>query len=301
MFPSSLTAILFAVSMVCAGRSTRMIGGAYANFFRLMVAMICLAAYGHLLGQGWLGKGFSYFLVGGAIGIGVGDFATFQALQRIPPRLTSLLVQCLCAPFAALVEWIWLGTTLTPGQLLGGGIILVGTSLSLLPGVRIGEARGLLVVGALLATFSALAQAIGAVLTRKAIEVNTAVGVTIDGMTAAYQRMCGAFLIMLLTYAAIDFTRRRRQRRNPGPVVSKPWRKAAPWIVSNALAGLVFGIACFQWALMSMPAAVVLSIVALSPLIVMPIAWLVDGDRPPPLAIIGGVIAVGGVIVLQWF
>ncbi len=301
MLPSTLTALLFAVSMICAGRSTRMVGGTHANFFRLMVAMICLAFYGHVFGQGWIGDGLPYFLIGGAFGIGAGDFATFQALQRIPPRLTSLLVQCLCAPFAALVEWIWLGTVLTPGQLAGGGIILVGTSLSLLPGVRLGGERRLLIIGALLAMFAAFAQAVGAVLTRKAIDLNVSTGVSIDGMTAAYQRMCGAFLVMIVAYSAIHFNRRRQQRRNPQPVTKKPWKKAIPWIIANALAGLVFGIAAFQWALMSMPAAVVLSIVALSPLIVMPIAWLVDGDRPPPLAIMGGVIAVGGVIVLQWF
>src|SRR5690606_11369484 len=97
---------LFAISIVCAGRSTRMVGGIHASFFRLMVAMVCLTAYGHLLGQGWIGAGLSYFLISGAVGIGAGDFVLFQALQRIPPRLVALLVQCLCAPFAAVVEWL---------------------------------------------------------------------------------------------------------------------------------------------------------------------------------------------------
>jgi drug/metabolite transporter (DMT)-like permease len=43
----------------------------------------------------------------------------------------------------------------------------------------------------------------------------------------------------------------------------------------------------------------VLSIVATLPLAVIPFAWRIEGDRPGLQSIIGGIIAVAGVIALM--
>jgi drug/metabolite transporter (DMT)-like permease len=67
----------------------------------------------------------------------------------------------------------------------------------------------------------------------------------------------------------------------------------------NGLAGPGVGVACYQWALSTQPAAVVLSIVALSPLLALLFQWLVEGQRPSPRVWIGGAIAVLGVIILR--
>jgi len=307
MLPAFLTAICFAFSIVCAGRSTRLVGATNANFLRLLVAMACLSAFAFTYGSGLKGAGISFFLISGAVGIGVGDFFTFQAIKRIGPRLSVLLVQCLCAPIAALVEFGWLGTRLTVPQLLGGGIALLGTAITLVPGIRIKNTARTLWVGTLLAILAATAQATGAVLTRKANDANLAGGFSPDSITAAFQRMCGAFFVMLIVFMLV-----RRLTPQPAPEIVPPLagtiadtpasrrKAAAPWIVANALAGLVFGVASFQWALEKMPAAIVLSIVALTPLITMPIVWVIDNDRPGVHAILGGVVAISGVILLKW-
>lgn len=298
MLPAILTAICFAISVVCAGRSTRLIGATSANFLRLLVAVACLSAFAFTYGSGLKGMGIFFFLASGAVGIGIGDFFSFQAIKRIGPRLSVLLVQCLCAPIAALVEFGWLGTRLTGTQVLGGSIALLGTGITLVPGIRVKDSARTLWAGITLAVLAATAQASGAVLTRKANDANLAGGFSPDSVTAAFQRMCGALFVMLIIFMLVH-------RLTPLPassVTNGPAnrRKAAPWIVANALAGLVFGVACFQWALKEMPAAIVLSIVALTPLITMPIVWALDNDRPGVHAVLGGVVAIAGVILLKW-
>lgn len=309
MFPAFLTAFFFSCSTISAGRSSGLLGGASAHFYRLLVAIAVLALYALLVGQGVQGGGFALFLLSGAVGIGIGDCATFYALPRLGPRLTALLVQCLCTPFAALVEWGWMGTALTGQQMLGAAIILAGSGLSLVPGAFMPgsvitldarQMRRFVLVGVSLSVMAAFAQAVGAVLTRKAFEVNRAAGIGIDGMTAAFQRICGAVLVMTVIYWLI----RSMAMRNAAAVTPEENRgrlkKALPWVVVNAFCGMVFGVACFQWALQDSPTAIVLSIVALSPLFVIPLSWLVNRDRPPLISIFGGIVAVSGVLVLLW-
>src|SRR5438874_592660 len=101
MLPAFLTTICFAFSVIFAARSARMIGGVAANLGRMIIALILLAAWAHLFGQGLSGKSLPWFLVSGVIGFGIGDMALFLALTRIGPRLTVLLAQCLAAPFGA--------------------------------------------------------------------------------------------------------------------------------------------------------------------------------------------------------
>lgn len=309
MLPAFLTAFFFSCSTISAGRSSGLLGGASAHFYRLLVAIAVLALYALLLGQGVQGGGFTLFLMSGAIGIGIGDCATFYALPRIGPRLCALLVQCLCAPFAACVEWFWMGTALTGQQMLGSAIILAGSGLSLLPGASVPgrvssldpkQTRRLVLGGVSLTIAAAFAQAVGAVLTRKAFEVNQAAGIGIDGMTAAFQRICGAVLVMAVIYYLIQsITLRNAAVVTPAEKRGR-LKKAAPWVVINAFCGMVFGVACFQWALQNSPTAIVLSIVALSPLLVIPLSWLINRDRPPMISIFGGMIAVSGVLVLLW-
>ena len=306
MLPSFLTAFFFSCSTICASRAAGLVGGTEAHFFRLLVAIACLGVYAHIFGQGWMGAGMFFFFMSGVLGIGLGDFATFHALLRIGPSLAAVLVQCMGAPCAALVEWIWLGTTLTAQQMVGGGIILIGSTLSLLPQVlsKKGYARDrkhhwFFFSGVALALLSALTQSTGAVVTRKAFEVNALDGVFVNGMTAAYQRICGGTLFMVGVYALAWFL--GKKKHGGGKKISREtWKTASPWIIGNALTGMVLGVSCFQWALKDTPTAVVLSIVALTPLIVIPLVWVINKEKPSVLAVVGGIIAVSGVMILLW-
>ncbi len=300
LLPALLTAFFFALSAFFASRGARMLGGTIASYVRLLIAFVILAVYAHTFGMAWQGPGLNTLLLSGAIGLGVGDAASFQALKRINPGLSLLIVQCLCAPIAAVVEWVWLGTLLTPNQVIGIAVILGGMAVALIPRVRIGDDRRNLTVGTLFAAAAALMQAIGAVLTRDANALNATVGISIDGVTSAYQRMCGAVVAMTIIFLLVHYGKRRNGKRSLEAHPPRPWAKAMPWVTGNALVGLVFGIACFQWALASLPSTIALSIVATSPLIAMPLSWLIEGERPRLISVVGGMIAVGGIVMLKF-
>jgi drug/metabolite transporter (DMT)-like permease len=113
VFAALLCTLLFSVSITCGHRSAKLIGGTEANFWRLTLAGLLLGIWAYAFGVGTGGDAFFLFFLSGAVGIGIGDVALFQTLPRLGSRLTSLLIGCLSAPFAALLEWLWLKTSLS--------------------------------------------------------------------------------------------------------------------------------------------------------------------------------------------
>ena len=150
--------------------------------------------------------------------------------------------------------------------------------------VKPGHARGL-VFGCL----AALGQAGGAVISRKAHALSLAAGCSVDGGTAAYQRILGGLLVVTVAYL---YSRCRV------PSVVPRWEKAWPWIGANSLAGAVLGVSCYQFALGTTPSAVVLPIVALTPLIVVPFAYFTEQERPGVRSLLGSTLAVMAAAVL---
>jgi drug/metabolite transporter (DMT)-like permease len=53
-----------------------------------------------------------------------------------------------------------------------------------------------------------------------------------------------------------------------------------------------------QLALESTPAGIVFAILAITPIVIIPFALVLEGERPTPRSLIGGAIAVAGVIAL---
>jgi drug/metabolite transporter (DMT)-like permease len=310
MTQAVLTSVLFAMSAVSAGRSTRLLGAGTANLCRLILATACLALWAHAFGGGLAGAGLPWLFVSGVIGFGLGDLALYGAYYHIGPRLAVLLCLCLAAPLGAALEWAWLGTRLTFSQIFWSATILTGVLAALAPDARAPVGARAWTTGILLGIIAALGQGGGAVLTRKAFDVTRQAGQHIDGGTAAYQRILGG---LLLTTVVLLINRRRRPRiervlpsdggrdaRNTTTVTGHPWRRAWPWVVANALAGPALGVACYQWALAVAPTGIVLAIVATTPLVVIPFTMLLDGERPTIRSLAGGAVAVLGAAALAY-
>ena len=64
------------------------------------------------------------------------------------------------------------------------------------------------------------------------------------------------------------------------------------------LAGPVLGMGTFQMALATVPSGIVLPITATTPLMVIPFAYWLEGERPSKRSLVGGVIAVAGAVAL---
>ncbi|MHC1763496.1 MAG: EamA family transporter [Verrucomicrobiia bacterium] len=297
MVPALLTTVLFAISAVSANRSTRLLGGLQANFWRITLATLLLAAWAHSAGSGLSGKAFPWFLLSGCVGFGLGDLALYQALPRLGSRLAILLVHCLAAPFAALVEWLWLGTTLTGVQILSSLTILGGVGIALAPDRRLPVLRRVLITGVVFGVIAAIGQGYGAVLSRKAYQIAASAGESIDGLTAAYQRILAGWAVAALSMAIARPNAIYGSGTAP-PGIAQRWRTSWHWVLVNALAGPTLGVGCFQWALATSPTGVVLPIVAITPIVVIPFALLVEGERPRVRSLLGGAVAVLGTVAL---
>jgi drug/metabolite transporter (DMT)-like permease len=299
MAPAFLATFLFALSVIAASRSARRLGSNAANFWRIAVATVLLGAWAHLRGRGLGGGGLGWFFFSGVIGFGLGDYGLFQALPRLGPRLSSLMINCLSAPIGAVIEWLWLDTRLSLAQVMCGLVVLAGVGLSLAPERREPLERRAWLVGLFFGLIAGFGQGYGAVLTRKAYALAAAAGESVDGGTAAYQRILGGLAFVALPYGWWLLRRRLREERAPVlPPTASERRRVCGWVLANALAGPSVGVGFYQLALKTTPSGVVLPITALAPLVVIPLAYLFDGDRPGGRSIVGGIVAVGGVIGL---
>jgi drug/metabolite transporter (DMT)-like permease len=302
VFAALLCTVLFAVSITCGHRSAKLIGGMEANFWRLSLAAACLGAWAYVFGIGSGGPGFPLFFLSGVIGIGIGDMAFFQTLPRLGSRLTSLLIGCLSAPFAALIEWLWLGTKLSLAQILWGLLIVAAVGGALMPSQHVHRNRRDLSVGTVFAVFAALFNAWGGVLSRKAYEVARAGGEHIDGGNAAFQRCVGGLLLSGIALLVVKQHAFKVQANAPRALVieasKRKWRGVWPWVLINGFAGQTLGVSCMQWALDTTPAGIVFAILAITPILIIPFARVMEDERPTLHSLIGGAIAVAGVIAL---
>jgi drug/metabolite transporter (DMT)-like permease len=251
------------------------------------------------------GNGFSVFVVSGVMGIGVGDVAFFQALPRLGSRLAVLLVQCTVAPLAAIIEWLWLGTTLTVAQVACGVAIVAGLVLALGRGAHVDTVGTTRFAGLAWALLAALGGAVGAVLSRKAYALAALEGSTPDGATAAFQRVLGG---VLLSGVAVLVAKGGRVSPGHGTLSmnsleasGRKWREAWLWVFMNALAGMTVGVSFMQEALQTTPAGLVMAIIALTPITVIPLAYWFEGERPTRRSLLGGVVAVAGAVLLILF
>ena len=303
MLAAFLTTILFSASAVCGNRTAKLLGGTEANFARLCVAAILLAIYGHTLGGGIAGSAFWIFFVSGCIGFGIGDMALFQALPRLGSRLSVLLTLCLSAPLAALIEWQWLHTQLSTAEIVCALVILAGVAVALAPGGHVHIARHDLWWGLSFGLLASFCQALGAVLSRKGFAVAKAAGENIDGITAAYQRILGGVLLGAAVFVVVKYNLRSPRPDKAGVKEEKqasPWRRAWPLVLINGLAGPALGVSCYQWALKTTPTGVVLPIVAITPIVILPFSFYLEGERPGKRSLLGGAIAVAGAAALAW-
>jgi drug/metabolite transporter (DMT)-like permease len=300
MFASFLAAFFFALNATCASHNVRAHGVARANFGRLLVATVVLAAFGHTLGHGFASASTGWFLLSGVIGMGLGDLGVYGALPLLGSRITVLMTQCLAAPLAAFGEWLWLGTTLTIAQMLWGLLILAGVAIAITPSKRSPPHVKVKPIGFLFGLLAAAGQGFGALVSRKGVLIAAAAGESVHnltfGLTAAYQRIAAGFVFVIVWYAALRlFTPRAA---TPPSQSAEDRSRGRFWTIANGLAGPVIAVGCYQWALATTPSGIVLPIAATAPLLAIPIAMKFEGDHPPRRAILGGIVAVAGCIAL---
>ncbi len=139
-------------------------------------------------------------------------------------------------------------------------------------------------------------------MSRQAFAIEQASGENIDGITAAYQRVFGGVLVTGTFLVALKGNWLRNPKQlsvnNGSGRGARQFRTALPLILLNGLSGPALGVSCYQWALKTAPTGIVLPIVALTPVVIIPLSLVFEHERPSRRSIVGGIIAVLGAAAL---
>jgi drug/metabolite transporter (DMT)-like permease len=143
------------------------------------------------------------------------------------------------------------------------------------------------------------------VLSRKAYFVAHAAGEFPDPGTTSYQRVLGGLLLPAIILIIVKW---RSAHAHGGVFDEKTfhisrekWKRIWPWVLGNSLAGQTLGVTCVQWALEKTPTGIVMTVVATTPIMLLPMTRLVDGEKIGVRSFAGALIAVAGVIGLAHF
>lgn len=284
------TSVFFAVTALIFTQAGRMVGPQVTNRVRLMFALIYLVIINLIFfreplpfsaeSSRWLWLGVS-----GIIGLSLGDAFLFQALVSIGPRLGTLLLS-LAPIFGSVIAWMFFGEVLNILQITGILLALAGIAWVVLsheepPNTPRGHTRR----GVLFGVLAGLGQAVGLVLSKQGMFGD------FSPFQANSIRMLAAVLF-IWGWALFDgkvnatFTALREKPR------------VLLLIALGAVMGPLLGVSASLLAVQHAEVGVASTLMALPPVIILPISYFVFRERIGWQAILGTMLAIAGVAVL---
>lgn len=228
---------------------------------------------------------FCLLLLSGAIGIGLGDTAFFEALNCLGAR-RALLMETLAPPMTAILALIFLQERLSVGAWCGILLTILGVAWVVTERVPDFNTRPPhLLRGIGFGCIAAVALATGAVFSRAILATTS-----ISPLWAALLRLIAGVLVLLPWL----WLRRRQSLSQLKSLGSVPVIGA---IFLAAFAGTYLGIWLQQTAIKFTAAGIALTLTNTSPLFVLPIAiWM--GEKVSFRSILGVAIAIAGIALL---
>ena len=266
------------------------VGALSLNLIRLLIGLLFLALYnlivnGHLIPSATPYQWF-WLSLSGFAGFVLGDLFLFRAFILIGARI-AMVIMSLVPPITALIGWLTLGERLDLMEFLGMAVTMAGILLVMLPKmfendqtIKKGLKAGPLVLGGLLALGGAVGQAVGLVLSKKGM----------DGMNAF-----SATEIRILAGVAgfsVVLTLFRRWKPFLGAFRDVRAMKA---MTLGSFAGPFLGVSFSLLAVKYTETGVAATLMALTPVILIPATMIIRKERIRPLEIIGALVSVGGV------
>jgi drug/metabolite transporter (DMT)-like permease len=267
-----------------------------------------------VLGQPWQlpPRGLLLLLASGVVGIALGDSLFFAALRRLGSRRT-LTIEAAGPALTTLVGVVLLQEWPGPSQLLGIALItlavaLVARGAASAPSPALAVARELpagqapagLVSGAGAARGVGLALAglvcgsLGALLSRSAL-----LSGTISPLQSASMRLAAASVVLLpLLLRWRPRPAARRSRAEPAASVAPMALGSWPLLLVATLLGTSAGIVLQQAALAGLPGGLAVALLSTAPVMALPLAWWLEGDRPGWRGLAAGLAALAGVTLV---
>jgi drug/metabolite transporter (DMT)-like permease len=271
---AAVTVILWSSSFAAISYGLQVFSPAELSLLRFAIASLCLAIP-VALGVIRLPPLSDWPAVAilGLIGMTLYQLTLGYAMTRIPAGSAAVIIALAPGVTSALAA-VRLGERVTGRMMAGLAIAFVGVVL-----VMVGSGRDLRFEPmALLVVISVFATSIYFVWQKPLLARTDPLGFTTLSIFAG--------TLGLLPFG-LDL---------PAKLTQVPWSQ----LVSAAYLGIaptVLGYLCWNWALSRAPAATVTSFVYVQPLLASAIAWFWLGQTLGALAIAGGLLAVGGVVL----
>jgi drug/metabolite transporter (DMT)-like permease len=134
------TASCWTASSLAFDTATRRVGSLTVNILRLVFAIallipLCAVLRGRPLPSDASPRTWLILGISGLLGFTFGDYCLFRSYLFLGPRLSSVMM-ALAPPMTALLGWIVLGETLSGRALLGMALTVGGVSWAILEGQR---------------------------------------------------------------------------------------------------------------------------------------------------------------------
>ncbi len=295
-----LTAVCYSISSLFFTVAERKYGALTSNRLRLVFAVILLGVI-HWVAFGTpvpLHAGLSRWLwlgVSGIVGLAIGDLYLFQAYVTIGPRL-GLLFLSLSPALAAVLAWLVLGETLTPGNILGILLTLAGIAWVVWESNTNHQSNTQLsppapakvnLKGVFAGLVAATGQALGVVLAKPGLAGN------FPPISGNVIRMSSAFLALWLVALL--------QRQVVSTVRQASGQKSGlPYILGGAIFGPLLGVSLSLFAVQNINVGIASTLIALPPIFLLPVGHFIYKEHITWQAVAGTVLAILGVALLFW-
>jgi drug/metabolite transporter (DMT)-like permease len=284
------TSFFFAMTAMIFTSTGRMVGSQVTNRMRLVFALIYLVVINVILFREPLpfsaeASRWVWLSLSGVIGLSLGDAFFFQSLVSVGPRLGSLLLS-LAPIFGSIIAWIFFGETLTPLQVTGIVLALAGIGWVVMsheepPDTPHGHTKR----GVFFGVLAGLGQAVGLVLSKQGL----------FGEFSPFQanviRMLAA-AVFIWIWAVMD----GKAGATITALREKP--QVIGLIALGALVGPVLGVTSSLLAVQHTEVGVASTLMALPPVIILPISYFVFKEKIGWQAIAGTILAIAGVAIL---
>jgi len=311
-FPHSYSfgCLIALISMIVGALSTfpftdaaRKWGPVAINHFRLFVAFIILSIVVMFLDKKSpvtlfttpSATEYAYLCISGITGLVIGDYFGFHCLAILGAKHYSILNTI--APGAALgFSFVIIGERLDFIGILGmaisiGGMIwfVLASDTKEMEKHQVHEYKNIS-KGVLFGVLSGLCQGLQMTLAKKAIAGES----SLTALHATWIRLLGATVAyFIFTFLTGKFNEK----------VLLPIRKEKSTMLQATLAsifGLVLSIVLVMWSLALCKVAVTETIISLSPIVVMPMAYFLYKEKMTAKTFFAGIVSIFGVYVLVW-
>jgi drug/metabolite transporter (DMT)-like permease len=282
------TAVCWSVTALAFDAAGRRIGSLAVNWIRLVIAIGLLSAWG-AISRGYAlptdadAHAWTWLSLSGLVGFVLGDLCLFRAFVVLGPRLSSL-VMSLAPVLTVVMGWLVLGETLSLIDWLGMSMTIAGIAWALsdrAPNAANEPKHP--VAGLLLAFGGAAGQAGGLVLSKYGMG-------DYDPFAATQIRViAGVAGFSLLFFVLRWWPHVGRGLRD---------RRAMAFTSLGAFFGPFLGVSLSLLAVQLTLAGVAASIMAITPILLIPLVVIFYRERVGIGGVLGTLLAVGGVMLL---